>query len=356
MQKKLLSFIVLALFLVSMIPLAFAEDTATLGASATVSTDGTQVSADAGAQATSSDGANKTRQERQDQRQKQQEQRTERQNVRKEGQELRQGVRAKIEDHKKAFADFRDQLKSCAGQKTEQCEGVRQNVRNEAKLYLKDTVQEVQDALKTLREKIAASSLENKDELLKALDNATAKMSESQSHVDGLPDNVTAAQVKEATESVKKGWNDARKTLKIQAELHANAGVHGVLVRAEKLEMRLDKATARLKTNGTDTSSVDAQIAAFKNHIQLARAQADIAQAKLDDARKDGANLEQDVKDAHAALVEARMHLNQAHDALKEVVKAFKSVKDGEKTMNEEAEKEDHHESSSTNVSASASA
>ncbi len=323
-MKKTLSIVILALFLVSIIPAVFAvEDT----------------------QARRDAPIKERVAERQDIRtaQKDQKVRAEQDN-RGKGKEISAAVRARIEEHKKSFATFREQMKDCKAQKTQACEDVRKQVRSQAKLYLKDTVQDVLDNLKAVRAKVAASQADDKDKKLAELDAAIANVEESQTTVDALPADATAEAVKDATKDVQDKWQHARKAIKLNEAEHVNFGLHGVVVRAEKLEKKLDKTLARLKAKGVDTSSADANIAECKDHVKLARENADKAKAKFIEARKTPANFETLVREGHSFLAEARIELKKAQDALKEALRAIKALREGAKTLQEETAKPDEQE------------
>ncbi len=310
MQKTLAVF-VLALFLVSLVPGALAQETTT---------------------DVRGNPERMQKEARQDARNTVTEKREQRDT---RGNAVSTAVRGRIQEHKEAFASFRTQLQDCKGQRTPACEQLRKDVRNRAKFYLKDVVQNVLENLKAAREQAATAPVVD-DAAVQELDAAIDAVETTEDTVAALPEEASATQVQTVTNTVQEKVKKAQHAIKTTNTRKANAGVHGVITRAEQLEKKLDNVLARLKEKGADTTAADTEVAAFKEHIALARTNADTAQAKLTAARAQPDNAEALLTEGRAALAEARTHLREAHTALKNAVRAIKALKNGAATLAEE--------------------
>ncbi|MBI5392192.1 hypothetical protein HZB00_04275 [Candidatus Woesearchaeota archaeon] len=323
-MKKSIGIFILTLFLVSLVPV-FADDST----GDTVRTDAKTIIKD------------KIKEQR-DLREKQQEERKE---IRSTIKEERKSVKEGRKERHKELVDLRGTLNGCKGQKTDACEAARTKVRGQVKENLKDNVGDVIEALNNLREKVSeATDLAHRDEALVKIDALLAKLTERQTKIEDLPENASTQELKETIKDVQDDWKETRHDLMVYSAFHANKGVHGVIVRAEKLETKLDATLERLKTRGYDTSAAASLVATFKTEISAAKEQDAKAKTSFEAARTDKTAFDQSVRDGYSALTEARIHLKNAQDALKEIVKAIKAVRDGEKTLTEEVAKKDEAE------------
>ncbi len=366
-MKKILSIVLLAIFTIGIIPFASAQAYGIQGDVIIEGTTKDTASVDVNAHADAR--ADKREQKKEERAEKRVEQKEKREQVKEERMEKRAEIREimgikkevraeiheRIQEHKKAFADFRVQLKDCKGKKTDDCENTRKQVRSEAKLYLKDTVQKTLEDLKKLHERVAASTIDNKERVLADLDAKITAVIALQAKVDALPADATAAQIQALTKELQQETTHIRFLLKVHDAKLINFGLNGVLASAAQLEKKMDKTIARLQEKGIDTHPADASIAAFKEHLQLARANADKAKAKFEEARTSETNFDALVKEGHGFLKTARDELRQAQNALKEAVHAIKTLREGTKTLTEETAKKEGSSATAT-VHASTSA
>ena len=354
-MKNHLSILLLAIFVISIVPFASAQAYGVQGeVKAGTTKDPTSVDVNVRADV----HADKREQKKEERTEKREEQKEKREQIKEERKEIRAirstekevrvAIHERIQEHKKAFADFRVQLKDCKGKKTDDCENTRTQVRAQAQVYLKDTIQKTLEDLKNPLERVAASTIDNKERALAELDAKITAVTVIQAKVDALPANATAAQIQDVTKELQQETKHVRRALKIHDAKLINFGLNGVLTRAAQIEKKMDKTLARLQEKGTDIHPADASVAAFKEHLQLARANADKAKAKFEEARTSESNFDALVKEGHGFLKTARDELRQAQDALKETVRTIKTLREGTKILTEETAKKEASSASAT--------
>jgi len=265
--------------------------------------------------------------------------------------EMRQDLRLKIEEKRKNFLEgkkelrleFRDRLKSCKGDETENCKTTRGEAKVDAQANLLHAIDRILIHIDKIQERIEDSRMSMKTELLTALETDEKKILALQTNVEALGENVTAEELRTYSKELKDLWKNIHQNLRISISVGANFGVHGVLVRAEKLETRLDTVLKELKEQGEDVTTAEKTTASFKTHIEKAKNLSGQADAKFKLALKSSEEKEALVKEGHDLLKQAREELAMAHKDLKIAVKLIKQLKNGatklaEKTATVEAE------------------
>lgn len=320
---KTVSIFVLALFLVGMMPLALAQE-------------GSSMESETRVESETRDGRMR---ERVETRQKIME---ERKNVIKTRADMRQTTRAMVKarinykEEVREFKELRVKLRECRGESTEECKDVRVKIKAQSKEHLLTTADKILELLERMKTRVENSKIENKAELLADIETSLNQVNELKVKIEALPADPQAHEVRDLAKQLRTAWKDVRHTIKVGVGATVNFGLKGVLVRAEKLEMRLDKVVTKLKAEGEDTSEAEQHIADYKTHLAEAEKLTLEAKAKFEAARTNKENFEADVKAGHELLVQARTELKEAHASLKLAVRTLKGLENGEETLEEE--------------------
>lgn len=315
-MKKILAVLIMAVFLVSSLPVVFAEDTAAAtGTSDTPLKDKIQ--------------ANK-------------EKRAELGELRGEAQGIRQEARVEKKELKQ---DIKDRVKSCkeAANESVDCKDVRKELKSNVKQRLLVTADQMVSLMENLKKRIEVLNPADKADLIASVDKHIANVNAIKAEIEALPDDATKEQFKDVTKRLKDEWQQARKAVRLHATRMLALGFGRVLDKAEKLEKRLDSTLARLKEKGFDTTKADAKVAEFKTHVSDARKAYDEAIVLLEQYRADPSK-ENAVKAIQEKMKEAKKHLQLAQQSLREAVKEIKAGKNGAVVLKEEVEKEDSEE------------
>ena len=348
-MKKTITIFILGAFLLSMMPMALADgDRSDVRmdsdqSSGRDSTDRetrteTRTDADSGRAGLTT----KTRTElRTKIRERQEEGRKEREERREQRTELREDFKEARMRYKEKAQEFRklsEKVKECKDDNSERCITLRKETRLEAKAHLLRTADKILALLERTKERIEQSNSKIKTELVAELDAGISEVTAIKARIEALEGDATRDEIKGLNKELKQVWKDAKHSVKLSIGHTINFGVHGVLVRAEKLETRLETALEKLEANGKNTDAAEAQLEAYKQHLIKAREFARLAQAEFDRARHSDKDFDTFVKKGHDFLVQARAELTLAHDGLKMVMKEIRAIQ-GQALL--EAETED---------------
>ena len=258
-MKKIIALLVMILFVVSTMPLVFAEDSET------------------------NTGNTKTWKERLEQiREKRvqiREINTENREIRAQAREQRGELKG---ENKQLRVELREELKACKNDSS-QCQELRTQMRANVKEGLIISADEMIALMENLKEKIQVLNVSNKDELIAAVDADIAKVQEIKSKLEALPDDANASEVKALAKELRDIWKEIRKQVRIRAVRMLAIGFERVLAKAERLETRLDNVIAKLQEKGYNTTTASAKVEEFKTHIQAARDNYNEAKAKLEE-------------------------------------------------------------------------
>ncbi len=302
-MKKTISLIVIALFILSAIPLAFAEDTEVTSA------------------------REKFKEARE----------LAKENYKKTVEQYKE-AREKFKESREKIKDNREKLKECVGLKTDKCNNIRATVKANAKPFLTNSADAILKLLENLKNKVEASNLEDaeKAELIAEIDASIAKINEAKVSADALTEGATNEEIKESAKEIKEAWKEARKDVKRIAGELVHFRVGEIIKKAEKLEDRLNRVLEKAKAAGKDTSALQSLIDQFHQKIADARQKYENAKAKYTEAKTAG-DVDALVKEANALLKEAHKDLKEAHRILKDIVRELKE-KNTEKELEETKE------------------
>ncbi len=272
------------------------------------------------------------KQERQDKLEVRKQEREGVKELRKEERETRKQGR---EEMKRTRGELRDKIKNCEEDDTisnDNCQAIKEEFKVNVVDQLADVVNEQISFLTKVREHIAASDVKNKEEILASIDERLEKLK-------GLEDKIATAdpaaepkEIKSLVKDVRDSWKESRHEIKIRAGQAANAGLHGIVVRSQKLQEKLANIIEKMQEKGFDIAGAVEQKAVFDNALANAGALEKEAAEKLAAAQDDvGLKAAQDVMKA------ARAKLQEAHTALKAFVAAVRAAQADQVLAGEQA-------------------
>ena len=331
-MKKVIAILVMALLLVSMLPLAFADDTnidinANAGVSTTDSNTATQDSATANTDA-------KTNRElrqgmRQDMREKAQERRNDMKQMREKFKGQLTDISGVLKTTRQDKQKIKFELKQCKGNQTDICESVRKSIKQDDKKIMQEFAQRLSLLLERTKEKIQASKLVDakKQVILDKITKDEQTLADLKIKIEALTETSTKEEIKASAMALK----DLRTQINLDIRYdHINLiGIKlgNVVEKADHLETRLDNVIAKLKAQGKDVSAIQLKVDEFKKHIDAAKLKKDKARELFDmikDLNNPGTETKNVIKQAQDLLKESQQELKQAHEVLKEIVKLIK--------------------------------
>ncbi len=341
-MKKLFSLLIMAIFLVSLVPAAFAEqdsesqgtDTPTpikyaIGGDREDFVAQVEQQRDQLRENRDSALAQRTRQrinvaeKRQELLRKFQENKAEMREVVANAVQKRTEAINRYREARGELNQIKAKLKACQGRSDVTCTEERRNARENSQKFLLSASDRALGLLEKTRERIEQStslSEEEKATAIKQLEDRMQDMASVRETVEQTTEAASAEEIKESAKMVRESWRKAHKEIKEKAAREASGKIGGTLVKIEKLEIKLDRFVAQLKEKGYDTTPIEAMMQQFSNKIQEGKDAHAIAMQKFGEGNANEATV--NTRAAHKRVKEAHM-------LLKDVVRKIRKANQG---------------------------
>lgn len=334
-MKKLFALFVMALFVISMVPAAFAaNDNAGRGATGDAGTDTIQARQQTTVTVAGQDGqAGKMKNMRERYQEMREKYAQNKEQVRERlamAKEKRAEAKAKHQDAQKRIQERKEQLTACKGSETENCRQARRETKRATKEYLSGVSEHVLGLLAKTKERVQASNMpeDQKAEILAKLDERAVEIAGAAESVVELGEEDTKEEFVEAAKIIKNSWKETKQGIKKGVGKVAANKIRAVTTRMEQLQTRVQRTLQRLSGEGKDTSRAQAQLTAYEAQLEAAKT----ANNEAEQLYQSG-----DIDGAVAKTKEAHRNLLKAHKALKQLVKDIKGVQGGEEALQERA-------------------
>jgi DNA repair exonuclease SbcCD ATPase subunit len=237
----------------------------------------------------------------------------------------------KDKDHKarSILNETKKHLSACKDGDSEECLELKRKTKHHSKEFLINSAEKVLAFLERLKEKVESSEELDEDQMediLSKLEENIAEIEDAKDVVENLDNESTTEELRNAAETIKKAWKRVQTRSKWAIGKLTNAKIHGIIIRSEKLVEKLEKISERFDENEQDTTELDALIEDFGEKIELAKEQYRLALEKYQEALDD-ANPNEIVKEANAYMKEAHKYLRESHKVLKQIHEEIKDLK-----------------------------
>jgi hypothetical protein len=331
-MKQITSLLVVAMFLISLAPMAFAEQ-----GQGTTNQVGTSIN-EAGEGEAREQFRSRSEQLREDLLQQREEARSnlkrDRVNIMEKHAEFRERYRenraelsqilkrarerkeiaiAKQELAKTQLEATRGKLAQCKDKANVECTELRKQARKQSYNFLLNTADRVLTLLEKTKERVQNSDLaeEEKAEIIAKIDERIEEAASSRETVELITENASKEEIKDAAKTIRESWKEANKNIRKGVAKVASMKIGGILVKIQRLQVKLDKIVDRLESKGKDTSAIEAVMADFDAKI----ADAEAAQAQVKAALFETGKASEAVayvKESHKSIKEARILLKDA--------------------------------------------
>lgn len=330
--QKLFALAVLALFIVSVLPAALAEEVTDAEETDSAEVDDTEADVTTTEEADSTDGtedvATTTKPAKRVKAVRAKEkvnQIKERVDVAKENflkaRERYTSAKEKFTDQKHNLISLKDKVKVC-DKETGDCTQKKLELRKGVRVHLEKTIALIESSLERLIEKVENSKVltdEEKEEALVSLVDIEETITAEKEKVEALAEEATAAELREAIKNLKKAWIEGRKIQKSIIATLTNAKLENLFEKLETefvdgMEMRITD----LEEQGVDVSELEVLLAEYKTEVAELENSLEKAKEK---------RLEEDLEAWREANVEVRQNLKDAKEALRDFMKKYKELK-----------------------------
>ena len=252
-------------------------------------------------------------------------------------------------NHKAAFLRAKEAYQNCKDSDSEECQERREKIKLAAQPHLLNAADLVLKELERVKAKVEASedlSEEEIAEIVADLDEKIREVEDAKEVIENLDENSTREEINEAAKTIRKAWKHTKVALKKHVGRLVNARLGNIILRSEILEKKLYKTRDRLEAKGADVSALDDMMDEFSAHLDTATDKYNEARDKWSDANTPG-EVDDTAKEVHALLQEAKKALKEARDMLRNIVKEIKELNRGSLEVEEEeneTEEEDGQE------------
>ena len=245
---------------------------------------------------------------------------------------------------RKKFVDVRTEWKEKCASDTdaEGCAELEARLRTHLKDYLVHTLGSITGKLEELKTSIQSSETLSEEEAKAALADVEAQLkvaAELSAKVEALNAESTQKDIDGLVKDVRELWNDAKHPLKLHGVKVVNSRMGGVLVRSERMNLKLAHVLERMTEKGVDTTAVDGLVAQYNQKLTDAETSYKASQDLLKEAaRLSGEKRVEKVQQAHAELKKAQVSLKEAHDVLRDIHAQLKKQRQTELLTEVEAD------------------
>ncbi|MBS3136827.1 hypothetical protein J4232_00200 [Candidatus Woesearchaeota archaeon] len=265
----------------------------------------------------------------------------------------------KYKEQKDQFSEVKEKLKACKNDNpSEECKQLQQLAVEKAKRVVQHSIELLTNHLEKIKERINENENIADEEVTKITTEIDAQIK----LLSELSARVEAAKTKDEIKSLAKGIQDIWRNYKHKAESHAlnvaNAKILGVVERSEKVEDKFQCVLNQLESEGKDTAEIDALVERYNTMITSARENYAKARESFKNAIElrtsknlTSVEIEQVIKlnkEGKAEQDSAKAAVKNAHEVVKEIVKAIKEnggdLDSCSKAVDKELENEDVQE------------
>ena len=229
----------------------------------------------------------------------------------------------KYQEGKDQFLSLRQEFAACTGNVTE-CSELEDALQESAKEYLLKIADHILDYLEKVKNRIEANedlSDEEAAELLAEVDAQIQAVTDAKAAVEAA---TTKEELQDAAQALKQAWKDIKPQADSAVGKVVNARIGGIIVKSRQLEVKLDKILARMETAGTNTTSAQILVDEFNQLITEAGEHYELAIAAFNEARTGTRIDQQKLREGHNHLKEAQKSLQAAQKKLRDIILSIK--------------------------------
>ena len=194
--------------------------------------------------------------------------------------------------------------------------------------------------LEQMKQRVELSTMtaEEKAQLKTGLEERMTKIREAKDLILNAGADATKEEINNAIKLIREAWKDTQKTLSQTKEKLNEASLGNVVEKLEKLESKFARVEQRLKEKGVNTAPLSEVLGEFKAKIAEARKEYETARQKFADSKIAGKTVEE----SRALVKESQEHKKTAFKAVRDAREMLKQVVQQLRNLNavKEVEKE----------------
>ncbi|MFC1723100.1 hypothetical protein ACFL0V_03095 [Nanoarchaeota archaeon] len=240
-------------------------------------------------------------------------------------------AKKKYQEKRQTFNEAKEDWNKCKKDDSEECVEKKEKVKKHAKEHLLKSADLVLKELDRVKSKVESSedlSEEEIEELVAKLDEKIQEVEDAKAVIENLGEDATKEEINAAAKTIREAWKATKVHLKRTVGRLANARLGNIIVKTEKLEERFYHARDKLADKGMDVTELDAVLDEFSAELDSAADHYNRAKEIWKDAKSEG-EVDGAVKKIRELLAASKENLKNAKDLLRAAVKEIKSLNQG---------------------------
>jgi len=240
--------------------------------------------------------------------------------------EKRAEAKAKHTEAKGRIEGRKAKLTACVGDESEDCNALRKETRKYTKDYLSGVAEHVLGMIAKTKERVENSNMpeDQKTEMLANLEAKAEEIAGALETAEGLTEESSKEDFQEVAKIIRESWTGTKDEIKNGAGKVAANKIRALNTRMGQLQTKLERTLERLQNAGEDTTTAQRQLDAYKENLDKSKTAEQEAQAKYQES--DTAGAVEKTKEAHRYLIEAQKNLKQ-------LVQTIKKAQGGEEAL-----------------------
>ncbi|MBR9692646.1 hypothetical protein GOV07_01810 [Candidatus Woesearchaeota archaeon] len=245
--------------------------------------------------------------------------------------------------------EAREKWQDCEGDENEACTAAREKIRGNAKPFLGNSADMILQSLERVYAQVAGNENmdpERQEEILDELEEQMAEVEAAKAETEALDDNSTDDEIRDAAEGVRNSWQHTKAKMKRAAAHHAYARLGNIIEKLEHLGERTENAIEKLDANGKDVSKAKELHSEYLRLLAESRSEWELAKQVWEE-QKEADEVDAQDSTAREHFQKARELAKEARSKLREVVRAIKAAHGGDLPPVTEVEPEEEEDDDS---------
>lgn len=244
-------------------------------------------------------------------------------------------AKERYQETKQKITSVRTTLRACKDAESEGCLKLRRQIRIHSGEFLLNIADRVLETLEKIKSKVESNedlTEEEASDLLAKIEAKITEVSDAKGVIENLTNESSAEEIREAARTIKQAWKNTRVVLKKSVGRLVNARIGGIIVKLEHLKTKLIKISSRIEEAGENVRDLDELIDKFHSELEEAKNKWQLAKEKYAEAVTPG-KIDELMKEANKYLREAHEKLKEAHKTLKEILIKIREKKGAEEAL-----------------------
>ena len=235
-------------------------------------------------------------------------------------------ARQKFKDSQKALIEAKKSVEKCKSINSDECKKARKDNKAHSAKFVDGSIEQVYKMLERAKKAAESSNIneEQKAQLVSDLDAKLAELGLLRQKQGQIQSQNTAREIKDAAKNMKNFWSNSKHSVQKNNLKVSSSKLGGLVVKMEKLQVRLNAEIEKFKNNGKDTAELDTKIALFNEKISAVKnLNAEIV--GLLETVDSAENKSEVMKSATGKMKEAHVFLNDAKSILNDIRGSLKA-------------------------------